>query len=98
MQGVLGQALKSLLQGTAVTVEVTVLAAAVALAVAFAAGLCRLSRNILIRGGAAVYVEVLRGTSALVVMFWMYFALPFLGVQLTALQAGVLALGLSYGA
>jgi polar amino acid transport system permease protein len=98
MQGVLGQALNSLFQGAAVTVEVTVLAAAVALAVAFAAGLCRLSRNILIRGGAAVYVEVLRGTSALVVMFWMYFALPFLGVQLTALQAGVLALGLSYGA
>jgi polar amino acid transport system permease protein len=36
--------------------------------------------------------------SALVVMFWMYFALPLLGITLTALEAGVLGLGLTYGA
>jgi polar amino acid transport system permease protein len=31
-------------------------------------------------------------------MFWLYFVLPILGLNLTALQAGVLALGLNYGA
>ena len=98
MQGVLREASSSLLQGAGVTIEVTLLASVLALTVAFVAGLCRLSRNPLVRAGAAVYVETLRGTSALVVMFWMYFALPLLGVTLTALQAGVLALGLSYGA
>jgi polar amino acid transport system permease protein len=58
-----------------------------------------MSQNGIVRIAASVYVEVLRGTSALVVMFWFYFALPLLlGVQLSALTAGVLALGLSYGA
>jgi polar amino acid transport system permease protein len=43
---------------------------------------------------------VFRGTSALVLMFWFYFALPLINTNLTisVLQAGVLALGLSYGA
>ena len=91
--------LETLLRGVAVTIEVTVLAGALMLLVAFIVGLSRLSKNAIVRAAATVYVEVLRGTSALVVMFWFYFALPLiLGVGLSALTAGVLALGLSYGA
>jgi polar amino acid transport system permease protein len=98
MQGVLADVTNSLGRGAVVTVEVTLLAAVLALTVAFVMGLCRLSRNPLVRAAATVYVEVMRGVSALVVMFWMYFALPLLGIQLTALEAGVLGLGLTYGA
>jgi polar amino acid transport system permease protein len=96
---VLRDIIETLLRGAAVTVEVTVLAGALMLVVAFIMGLSRMSQNGIVRIAASVYVEVLRGTSALVVMFWFYFALPLLlGVQLSALTAGVLALGLSYGA
>jgi polar amino acid transport system permease protein len=45
-----------------------------------------------------VYVEFFRGTSALVLMFWLFFALPLTGWQLDPLWAGTLALGISYGA
>lgn len=88
----------ALLAGLEITLEVTFFAAILACVVAFAAGIARVARQSWIRIVVAVYVEGFRSTSALVVMFWLYFALPLLGLQLTALQAGVLALGLSYGA
>jgi polar amino acid transport system permease protein len=88
----------ALLSGLKVTLEVTFFSAILACVVAFAAGIARLARQRWIRAIAAVYVEGFRSTSALVVMFWLYFALPLVGPQLTALQAGVLALGLNYGA
>ena len=88
----------ALFSGLEITLEVTLFAAILACVVAFAAGIARVARPRWIRVIVAVYVEGFRSTSALVVMFWLYFALPLLGLQLTALQAGVLALGLSYGA
>ena len=88
----------ALFSGLEITLEVTFFAAILACVVAFAAGIARVARQRWIRAIVAVYVEGFRSTSALVVMFWLYFALPLLGLQLTALQAGILALGLSYGA
>lgn len=90
--------LHSLLLGAVVTLEVTALGAALACAISFLVGLARLSRLAPIRIVAAIYVEVLRGVSTIVVLFWFFFALPFFGVSLSALEAGVLALGLTYGA
>src|SRR3546814_416547 len=45
-----------------------------------------------------IYVEVLRGVSAIILIFWAYYALPLFGVDLSAMQAGVLALGLNLSA
>lgn len=87
-----------LLQGLWVTVQLTAFSAALATLVAFTAGLARASRHWLVRFIAGVYVEFFRGTSALVLMFWLFFALPLLGWQLAPMWAGTLALGLSYGA
>jgi len=81
-----------------VTIEITLLSAIVAFLAAFIAGLARLSKNIPIRWITAIYVEFFRGTSLLVQLFWLYFALPMFGVSLPPLIAGVLALGLNYGA
>ncbi|MGQ7279089.1 ectoine/hydroxyectoine ABC transporter permease subunit EhuC [Brevibacillus thermoruber] len=88
----------SLAKGAALTVEVTVLSALVAFAASFLAGFGRLSRRKSVRALAAVYVEVFRGTSLLVQLFWLYYALPLLGVELPPLAAGVIALGLNHGA
>lgn len=85
-------------QGLLTTLMVTVLGGALCLVVAFAAGLARLSRHRILRWPAGVFIEVFRGTSLLVQMFWLFFALPFFGIQLHPLTAAVLALGLNEGA
>ena len=47
---------------------------------------------------ATVYIEFFRGTSLLVQLFWAYYVLPFFGISLEAFTAGVVALGLNFGA
>ncbi len=90
--------LPSLLSGAVVTIELTLGAAVVALLAAFSAGLARLSPNRFQRSLARIYVDIFRGTSALVQLFWVYFALPLLGISLDAMTAGILVLGLNAGA
>ncbi|MCA1367150.1 ectoine/hydroxyectoine ABC transporter permease subunit EhuC [Bradyrhizobium sp. BRP14] len=87
-----------ILEGAWVTVQLTLMGSALAVVVAFAAGLGRLSRFMAVRALATAYIEFFRGTSIFVQLFWAYFVLPFAGITLTPLQAGVLALGLNVGA
>jgi len=89
--------LPPLLSGLRVTLQVTVGGAVVAALAALLAGLARLSPSRLLRWPALVYIETFRGTSALVQLFWVYFALPFVGIELGALTAGILVLGLNIG-
>lgn len=90
--------LPGLLQGLSVTLQVMAGGAVVAVAAAFAAGLARVSRRRWWRVPAVFYIDVFRGTSALVQLFWAYFALPLLGVELQAMTVGVAVLGLNIGA
>ncbi|MPZ61227.1 MAG: ectoine/hydroxyectoine ABC transporter permease subunit EhuC [Propionibacteriales bacterium] len=88
-----------LLDGLIVTLELLVVGAALALVVAFTAGLARLSRHALIRGPAYVFIEVFRGTSIIVQLFWVFFVLPTaLGIELPPFLVGVLILSLNEGA
>ncbi len=87
-----------ILQGALVTLQLTVLGSALAVVMAFTAGLARVSRFFAVRALATTYIEFFRGTSIFVQLFWVYFVLPFAGITLTPLQAGVLALGLNVGA
>lgn len=87
-----------MMQGLGVTILVTVLGTILTLIVAFAAGLSGLSRFWFLRWPSSIFVELFRGTGLLVQMFWFFYALPFLGIQLSPLLAGVLALGLNEGA
>lgn len=89
----------ALLQGAWVTLQIVCFSMALAFLCAFLAGLARLSKYRIIRFVSAVYVEVFRGTSLLVQLFWLYFALPMLlDIRMSAMAAAVLALGLNYGA
>ncbi|MGH3098227.1 MAG: ectoine/hydroxyectoine ABC transporter permease subunit EhuC [Streptosporangiales bacterium] len=87
-----------LLRGLLITLEVTGLGVALALLVAFTAGLSRMSRHRAMRWPASTFIEVFRGTSMIVQLFWFFYALPFFGIQLTPLAAAVLTLGLNEGA
>jgi polar amino acid transport system permease protein len=90
--------LPQLFEGAIITVEVFITAAFIAIIVGFAAGLARLSKKWFLRAIAVCYIEVFRGTSALVQLFWIFFVLPLFGINLSAFQAGSIALGLNVGA
>ncbi|MFE9607088.1 ectoine/hydroxyectoine ABC transporter permease subunit EhuC [Streptomyces sp. NPDC006012] len=87
------------LKGVWTTVQLLVLGALLAAAVSFVVGIARTHRLWIVRFVAGFYTEVFRGTSALVMIFWVFFVLPIaFGWQLVPLWAGTLALGLTYGA
>ncbi|QBQ54919.1 ectoine/hydroxyectoine ABC transporter permease subunit EhuC [Nitrosococcus wardiae] len=90
--------LPPLLSGLAVTAGLTVGGIIVAAVAAFTAGLAQLSRHWYLRVISIVYIDLFRGTSALVQLFWAYFALPMLGVELSAMATGIWVLGLNIGA
>lgn len=84
--------------GFLMTVELTVLGIMGTVVVAFAVGLARLSRHAALRAPAYVFVEVFRGTSLLVQLFWIFYALPFAGFQFDPVPAAVLVLAFNEGA
>jgi polar amino acid transport system permease protein len=90
--------LPQLFEGLLTTARITAAALALALVLSFLAGVVRTAAPSPFRQVAAVYVEVFRGSSLLVQMFWIYYALPSFGLQLSAFLAGVLTLGLNVGA
>ncbi len=91
--------LPSLMDGLRRTLVIAAGGSVLAIAFALLAGLGCLSRDPIVRTVARVYIEVFRGTSALVQLFWFYFALPILlGLRLDAMLVGVLVLGLNIGA
>mgnify|MGYP003950472241 CR=1 FL=1 len=87
-----------ILKGAILTLQLTSAGIALALVMAFVAGLARLSPSASVRWLATIYIEFFRGTSVFVQLFWAYFVLPLIGVPISPFQAGVLALGLNVGA
>lgn len=86
-----------LASGTAITCAQFLLAAVIAVVVALLAGLGKLSHNKLIRGISVVYIEIFRGTSLLVQLYWIFFVLPLLGITLPKFVAGFVSVGLNVG-
>ena len=87
-----------LLTGLWVTVYMTLLSAALAVVIAFALGLLARMQHLAPRTIARVVIEFFRGTSLLVQLFWLFFALPLLGYRLDPVTVGVVAFGLNFGA
>lgn len=88
-----------IMRGLPTTVSLLVVSTALAFAVAFVAGISRVSRFKFVRVGTLIYVEFFRGTSLLIQLFWLYYVLPeAFGVRLDPFLAGVVTLGLNYGA
>ena len=90
--------LPELLRGALVTIQVTLGGAMVAVAAALIAAVFKMYGSLFGRWLAIFYIEVFRGTSALVQLFWMFFVLPYFGITLEPFTVGVLALGLNIGA
>ncbi|HEV7646927.1 MAG TPA: ectoine/hydroxyectoine ABC transporter permease subunit EhuC [Actinophytocola sp.] len=89
----------TILAGLSLTVEATLGGIVIAAVLAFVFGLAMLSGSRTVRVIARVYVEIWRGTSEEVQLFWIYFVLPLLvGYQIVPLVAGIVVLGLNFGA
>ncbi|MGE6322628.1 ectoine/hydroxyectoine ABC transporter permease subunit EhuC [Pseudomonas oryzihabitans] len=89
-----------LLQGVWVTIQITFWGSLLAIIAAVIAALGRLSLLRPIRWLAIVYIEIFRGTSLLVQLFWLYFVLPMppFSVEMSAFSVAILGLGLHIGA
>lgn len=92
------QLIPPLLKGAWITLEISFFSVILAFVLSFLFGLARLSNWKVIRGLASLYIEVIRGTSLLIQLFWIYFALPLLGLELSAMAAGIIAIGMNSGA
>jgi len=88
-----------MLQGLGVTLVITLGGSVVALISAILAGLGRRSDDVIVRWLSGAYIEIFRGASALVLLYWFFFALPvLLDIRLNAILAGIIVLGLNVGA
>lgn len=87
------------LKGAWLTVRLTVYGCGVALVLALLFGMAGTSRHMWMRALNRVYVEFFRGTATLVLLYWFFYALPLVGVQINSkVTCAVLALGLNVGA
>ena len=87
-----------LLRGALVTLEVTASSGVIAFLLAMLVGTAQLSRVAVVRTAAKTYVEILRGTSALIQLFYLFFVLPVLGIDITPMEAAAFGLGLTFSA
>lgn len=94
----LARFLPPLLNGALVTIEVSLLAFALALALGLLLAVARLSPLWLIRIPAACYIQFIRGTPLLLQLFVIYYVLPYGGIVLPPFLAGVFGLTINYAA
>ncbi len=86
-------AIPFLLQGIPITLAVTVLAICLAMPAALLMALGRASRLWPVRWSSAFVIEIFRGTSAPMQLFWVFYVLPFFNIRITPIEAAVLVLG-----
>jgi len=87
-----------LLNGVALTIIVTIGSLVLSTILGMVWALMRVSGIGLLAGLSAALINVIRGIPIIVLLFYLYFVMPDLGVTLTALQAAILGLGIAYSA
>ena len=86
-----------LAKASLVTIQATILGFALAATVGLVLAILRMSRSGWIAIPTAGFIEFIRSTPLLIQIFFIYFVFPEFGINLSAMTAGVLALGLHYG-
>ena len=84
--------------GLPMTLFVSVVSICFAMVLALFGALGRLSKNPVLFGISTFYVSLIRGTPLLVQVYFVYLALPQVGIVLDAVPAGIIALSVCYGA
>jgi His/Glu/Gln/Arg/opine family amino acid ABC transporter permease subunit len=87
-----------LLSGLKLTMLLAVASLVASTVLALWVAIMRMSRVTPVKYVARVYIDVIRGTPLLLQLFFIYYALPEIGILLNAFVAGVAALTLNYAA
>ncbi len=90
------QFLPILMSGLGVTIAVTLAALVISVVLGLVWALMGISKNPVLRGISRVVINTVRGIPIIVQLFYVYFVLPELGVQLDAFVAGAIGLGIAY--
>lgn len=90
--------LPPLLDGARMTIALTAASFGLAIAIGLVVCLLRMSSLRPLARAATLYIEVIRGTPLLLQLFYIYYALPDVGIRLPAFEAGVAGLSLNFGA
>jgi polar amino acid transport system substrate-binding protein len=92
------QYLPLLLQGALVTLEISALSMAIAIAVGLAMAVLRVFGPPVVAWPVIAFIEVIRGTPLLIQLFIIFYGLPSIGIRFSPLWAAVIGLGLNYAA
>ena len=95
---VLQAAVPQLLRGAELTLILTFLSLGIGIPSGLIFALFRISPVKILKWIATVYVEIVRGTPLLMQIYVIYFVLPAVGIELSSMVAGVLALSLNAAA
>jgi len=87
-----------LLNGLWLTIQLSVLSALIGVVIGTLSALARVYGNGVLRALAGGYVESIRNTPFLVQLFFIYFGLPGIGIEIEAYGAALLAMTINIGA
>jgi polar amino acid transport system permease protein len=87
-----------LFAGLRLTVGMTFGSMAIALVLGLILALGRISASAWLRMPVVAFVELIRGSPLLLQLFYIYYVLPAFGLRMTPIEAGLLGLGINYGA
>jgi polar amino acid transport system permease protein len=88
----------ALMKGAEVTIVVTVVSTILGGLLSFIVGIARVEGGVVLRNVAIAYIEFMRGVPLLVKFFWLYYALPLVGLSLDPVTTGIAGLVLNISA
>jgi len=87
-----------LLEGAVVTLELCFVSMALGIAIGVVSAILAIAGGRVMKGFVRIYVSICRGVPLIVILLFIYFTLPDLGLRLPAFWAGVLGLSVNLGA
>ncbi len=90
--------LPPLLKGARYTIVLTFVIMAISIVAAVFVALARISRFRILRVPMIAYVEFIRGTPALMQLYYIFYVFPFFGLTLPAIVAGIIGMSINYTA
>jgi len=95
--GFTGEIFPDVLKGMWVTIQATLMGITFAMILGLILALLRRSERPYVRGPVSLFIEFIRSTPLLIQLFFLFFALPDVGIVMSPLTTLVVGLGLHYG-
>lgn len=89
---------KQFIDGLLLTIAITIVTTAFGIVVGIIGASARSFGNKALKVAFGVYVEVIRNTPFIVQLFFIFFGLPAIGIEMNAWQAGILTMVINLGA